>query len=639
LGGERGSRALVKKGTSCTDELVFADAFGVTQVAFGKQPRIKSTLKATAPYGWISHDPSSKLALVDGRHQTTTFGEEGVALLNLPRLGLRTQLAGMRGPIALLPGGPTRVARLLPEGLVIYEVDGDQTHERRRLRFDQSVRLEPRRVGPVYDGPSFLGGRSPSWSSITPDTRGLLLVGPDGHFAALEEGVLRAGRLDLEADGDELWWSMSLDIHPAAPRGLALTNQTTWITLLDHAEGRAEILGVGRDGQARTESIEALGMPAIAEHHVLSQPASDRVVRSSLLDGSEESFDVGAYNEHPFEAPESEFYKGSAPPPPTRLPGEVRILGERSIFIPWHREQVIDLMTSTGLDRGLPPDSGPFRRGMLECLWRDNEALAPLRLEMRLGEFRILRKQRQCQMEIHFPPCPPTFAHVLACKTMGNLRDRFQLRTHGFSPSSIGLRGGPFSRPGTATLAETRDVLEWMRRADFTPLEVGWVHEAYDRTLGVRHEPEPAARPFDEFAERLWLRATLETLRAGGWSGVEPVTEWESTSVTPKLAAEAVEAMPSSSRPMHYRSVNLLACMLAHHFDRDALPALLDLLKISEGAHIREAGAPVVWLCHRHPDLREQTIAAIEDLETSGRANRSKSLVIRALSRGARRLM
>src|SRR5690606_32074009 len=145
--------------------------------------------------------------------------------------------------------------------------------------------------------------------------------------------VLRAGRIDLDGDDDELFWSMRLSLHPSAAKSVAITEGAAWLAVMDHAEGRAELLSVTREGVAQALHLEALGLPAIGERHVVFQPASDRVVRRAFADGSEESFDVSAHNAHPCEAPEPLFYDGAAPPPPSRLlAGEVHLAADRALF-------------------------------------------------------------------------------------------------------------------------------------------------------------------------------------------------------------------------------------------------------------------------------------------------------------------
>lgn len=614
--------------SSAPGAFVFGDAFGLTYVALGAKPKIKSTTKVAAPRGAVSWDDASKLALSDGRLQTGAYGDDGVALLNLPGLGLRAKLSGVEGPVVLLARAAATVARHEQNGLSIHEVEGDQLREVRRLSFEGARALEGRRVGPAYEGPSI-------------PTRGALVVSPTGAFVSLAGGVLHAGRIDLEGERDEVFWSMPFALHPSVDKGLAVTDEKAWLTVMDHARSSAELLGVSRDGRAETHRVDALGLPAISEHHLLYQPTSDRIVRRAWSDGSEESFDVGAHNAHPAEPPEPQFYKGAPPPPPTRLVGEVRLAGERALFVPWHREHIVDLATNERFDRGLPPDCGPFRRGVLEILARDNEALAPLQMQVRLGGFEH-GKHRQCPLQIAFDVCPPTFAHTLACSALGNITERFELRTHGIGWGSTGRSGGPYGQPaGPAGLEETRAALAWMRPADVVPLEVASVHEGYKRLLGIPFEPTPSARPFDERAERVWLRATLETMRAGGWIGVEPSEAWETTPVLIELAHAAADALPRSTRPTPYEGIHLLSCMLAHHFDRDALSPLLALMEGYEGMSwnlVRQAGELVVWLCHRHPDLKERALAGLREQEERGSWNDEKAMIREKLARGARHL-
>lgn len=599
-------KGAAKKGA--TDTLVLGDAFGLTHLALGASAKVKSTDKIAAGQGWVSWDPASKLALSDGRVQTGSFAEDGIALLNLPGLGVRAKLTGLTGPVVLLPG--RKILRQHSTKLVIGEVDGDQVREQRSLELTGGRELEARQVGPAYDGPDIA-------------TRGLLAVDAAGVFVSLEQGVLRAGRIDLDGDQDELFWSMPVACHPSVAKQVGHAEDGVWLAVMDHAEGQVEILSVSREGTAQAQTVESLCLPAVGDGQVYFQPESDRVVRRAWDGSSEESFDVSRHNAHPYETDPGDYRR---PPlrPPTQLAGELHLAGERALFVPWHREHIVELATGERLDRGLRRDEGPLRRALLEVLASDNAALAPLSMQVRLTAM------HNRSVSIAFAPAPRTFVHRAAQSAIAH---RFPLRiTHGWSS------GGHPSEP--VELAATRAALGWMRAADVVPLDVVSVRDAYREMVqahGLDSGRDP--RPFEEDAERVWVRALLETVRAGGWSGVELGADWESTPITAELAMEAIRALPTWSRPLPSDAFEQLGLALVHHLDRAALPLLLELSKSGEGMPRdldRLAGRAMVWLGHRHPDLRDAALAGLQEQEAAGDWSSDKARLRDALASGAR---
>jgi len=277
---------------------------------------------------------------------------------------------------------------------------------------------------------------------------------------------------------------------------------------------------------------------------------------------------------------------------------------------------------------------------MLEIVARDNTSLAALQLEMQLGGFHMAPKYRQCPMQISYPPCPPTFAYNLAVSALADVVQRFEMRTHGWGWGSIGRTGGPVGSTASVTgLHETRVALAWMRRADVLPLDVASVHEGYTRLLGIPSDPDERYRVFDDVAERVWLRASLETLLAGGWAGVEPSERWESEAISIDLVERAVRA--PNDRPQKNDAMHTLACLLARHLDRDALPGLLAIMETHPNAlwnRYRSGGELVVWLCHRHRDLKGRALAELDAQQARGDWNPEKQQVRDALDQGKRHL-
>ncbi len=101
----------------------------------------------------------------------------------------------------------------------------------------------------------------------------------------------------------------------------------------------------------------------------------------------------------------------------------------------------------------------------------------------------------------------------------------------------------------------------------------------------------------------------------------------------------SIRALPTWSRPLPSDAFEQLGLALVHHLDRAALPLLLELSKSGEGMPRdldRLAGRAMVWLGHRHPDLRDAALAGLQEQEAAGDWSSDKARLRDALASGAR---
>ena len=118
---------------------------------------------------------------------------------------------------------------------------------------------------------------------------------------------------------------------------------------------------------------------------------------------------------------------------------------------------------------------------------------------------------------------------------------------------------------------------------------------------------------------------------------------WATEPVTPETAIEALRGLSDWSGIRPYEGLHLVSCLLAHHLDRDAQPVLISLVADHPTPFLwkqyRDAGELLVWLCHRHPDLRDSSLAAIRAVNhPDPQATHELKVVVEALERGARHL-
>jgi hypothetical protein len=147
--------------------------------------------------------------------------------------------------------------------------------------------------------------------------------------------------------------------------------------------------------------------------------------------------------------------------------------------------------------------------------------------------------------------------------------------------------------------------------------------------------------------ERMLLRAMLESLKVCGWPVTSTPASWATEPITAALADEAIQRLHTWERYVPYNGVQLLSFMLAHHMGADAVPVLIKLIadfpQPLNWQLYRNAGECLVWLCHRHPQLKASTIAAIQAVNhpestSGGRWTHEKALILAALERGAKHL-
>lgn len=601
---------------------IYSDALGVTRIDFKKSKvSLKTTTAFAAPRGQHAIAEANALLLVDGRIHMSQYDDGAVHLLNLPGLGKRAKLSLPIAPAALLPGESARLVQLLQDALTVSAIRGDQTVELRRLSLERAPRLAPLSIGPARN-----------YNTDKPDydvpAEAMLTVAADGSFAGLVDDVLYGGRLAAsDDDTDALWWACPLTLHPTTRKSITASAGAVRLAVLDHAESRATILTLDPDGGHTLTEAPSLCLPAWTDELVAYQPSSDSVVYRDWKTGVETTYDVSAHNAHPHEAPEASFYKDD----PSQYPASTRLAGvlcadlDRVLWLPWHREVIVDPVTQESFSRELSPVVGSMRRGVMEIIARDNASLATLQMEMGLGRFEMRSKWRQCAVNLLFPRCPSTFAYELACSATSNMTERFELRTHGWGWGSFGRVGGPrYVWNGTADIEDTLSCLRWMQRAGLMPSEINVLLRRYTELLGIPNVQAHTKAPLTHEAERLWLRALLETLaRRGSWDGVTVARSWAEAPIPDSLLRGAIAAIPDWQRTVPRDGIHHLSCLLAHYMGVDALPFLLQIFALPATANrswqqTRDAGELVVWLCHHHPDHKDSTIAALEQLKASG---------------------
>lgn len=587
--------------------LVLADVFGVTRFGLGKAVKVKHSAKFSSFKGSASINAAGTLCLVHGRVCTGAYGQQATALAGMPALGLRETLRTGFEPHALVTvGASDHVVSLHFDSLGVHAIEGDALRELRRIEMaaKASRALDPRGAG----------------DDAERVTECALATSPDGRFIARGASDVFAGRIGADAASDEVWWRLPLRAHPCDEVTLSVAGDDSWIFVRDVSADVVHALCVSREGEVRAFEWRSLCAPALDGSVALTQPDSDTVVAVSLADGSEARYGVAQWNAHPAPEPDSSVYRNGLARFAKRLAGIVAARGASRFFVPWHREFVVDLAKNVSHSRGLEAGAGPLRRLLLERYAAINEATRDLRFEAQLSIFERHPKDPRVTLGAWMPRLSKTVTSNIADAFVRSLHERFEFVTHGFRWSSFGTDGGQPTEAGLASPDEARAILAWMNRHGIVPTDCAWhLSDAYDHGLGIPSAPQPSAFPFEGEAERLFLRATFETLCADGWTSNEIPDAWLSEPITLDIVRRVIAARAGGARPTNYKAAHMLAKMLARHLDAEAIPLLFELfedaaLHRSHWNDIRSFGEAITYVAHHHPELRDAALSRIENL-------------------------
>jgi hypothetical protein len=620
---------------------VYGDAFGVTRVDLGKQLKVsKHTIKLSCPIGALSMTLDGKLGMsAPGRYQTGAYGHDGSVTFGLPALGPKLTLSGQRPAGVMTSAVGDRVVTSEGGELVVSELGPKELVRERTIKLMTVTRLA--------DLTLCADDATPAKGSAQEALR----LMPDGRYALLSSsGMLYAGRVSDAAYNDEEWWAVQLHADARSQRAVEIVGESVWVTVMDHAAETAYVAHITKAGVTATHALPALAPPAFTATHLLYQPSSGEVRRRELATGREESFDVGHHNVHPQPDHGDEVYKGSPrPAAPTRLPGHLAANDKLMFFVPWHGEFIVNLANDAVYERGLESGPGAFRRMVLEIIARDNEALRQLQCQVQLTGFDHSPKRSSSPFAVELPTLPDTLTGAVATSLLHDLSDRFELQAGGWRWGGLSYGGGSHWMREAVSLTECRDVLTWMQGVDVIPFELTrGLKDMYSRRLGIPSESnvkDPVL--LGDRAERLYLRAMLETIRIGGWPSGSIPAAWADEPITPQLACDAIEGFKSWRRRVPYHGLELLCQILTAHMGTAAIEPLLklaaDFPDPINWQQYRNAGECLVWLCNKHPQHKASALAAWDAINhpaTSGNSNwvYEGAMVRAALERGAKHL-
>ncbi len=293
--------------------LVFQDAFGQTRVIFGKKPRAKTDKKERASHrgGFVSMSDAGDMVL--------TFRDQWdkTTLWSLPDMK----------PIERFDRFEKKEATLHPDGTHLLFLD----------RSSSSIVFES------YPG----GGRSevaigdPGDVDFPKDvwlnTPVELMIGPGGSFAAVCKGVIVDGFISGSS------------VQVVNRKALALEGEVQLFATADGAAIVAHMAGVSRvhTPGGGDYSLETVCPAQVGGGHVAWQPDVGTIARRPLEGGDEERFAL----------------EGDDAGYAMLFPGEGALC-----VLPWHREDMLDLLAGQRVSRKLKAAEVEIRRAFVEYM-------------------------------------------------------------------------------------------------------------------------------------------------------------------------------------------------------------------------------------------------------------------------------
>lgn len=315
--------------------LVFHDTFGVTRLTL--PDKVKHLLD------YAVDTPGSVTALSDDL--AVVSGDRSSKLVAIPALASAGAVKYIRaGEHALSHDGQTvyrfDIAQRADGGLVLfcYEIPTAEVSERTMVQRNRYL------LGQV-DVPPPTGaldlGRA-AWQHLPRQH----FVWPDGRFVSCTGAGLLFGSVATKKARIDAWVPVQHGFDPAHVSFLR-EGDHVWLLGLEQDHQHAGVVRFDRDGNAVAARYEAIEAPAVHAGIVARRVAHDTIVRHPFDDASApERFTLTADDLALVGGVEPDAIRLSPALPRTAEPdltGQVMLLGDQVLYLPWHGEVLLNL--------------------------------------------------------------------------------------------------------------------------------------------------------------------------------------------------------------------------------------------------------------------------------------------------------
>jgi predicted DNA-binding WGR domain protein len=310
--------------------VVFVDAFGLTRI--GPDDRVK-TANVGAPPGSVSSDAAGRTLFVHRPNKVNV-------LVDPTSLAERRRLDS--GSV-LHPDGSAAVDMGSTYGAFVTPIGASKSKARSCNLPGRSIRkLKPLAFGP--DTPSRDACAGPC-----------IAFGVDGAFVAFGAredsekayGSVLIGSWPSAGKPPQIAFEMQLRLAPGSRFAISLDGKRAVVAVHEVASKQAHLAIIDEQGKPSVRSFASVDVPVAADGAVAWQPDEGTVVREPLAGGARAELSLPAITR-------AARQRGKATPLPNEGRGQIAISRQRTLYLPWHGETVLDLDRRLELSRQLP---------------------------------------------------------------------------------------------------------------------------------------------------------------------------------------------------------------------------------------------------------------------------------------------
>ncbi len=506
--------------------LVFVDCFALTRLSLPRTCKSDRKIRGGVTSGVsISADGSRAL--------TWQRGPDRLILWELPTLKAlrRFERGELPGGAQLHPDG-ARLITLEDDALALLDAAANARSVLGRVPLTGGRTLPPARVPATRREPARRDRRA-------------LVVRADGSFMVARGDELLAGTLDAGVRWRRaLRGGGRLRLFPGRARATALLERGHRTWLIDHNDALLEITSVS---------------PAVVVDHALAfQPDAGAVVLRDRERDEDAVFELAPAPEPAAEhAGAGTIMLGGGDEPPL-------------LYLPWHRETLLDLRAGAELPRKLPPAERATRRDVLRRARPLARTAGALGMRLELIDVDLNSKRAAVTIALRCAGGEGLSAALLASAATGTWA---RAAPGGWRVSSYSLRGAP-PYLDVVRIGELAEALRTLARAGAPlPATFGFWSALYERRLSGRAATGEAALPCDPEAEGLLARALLAALAgAGPLSAAELDALARAGSPTVEDALAGLEDYARRSAALGYETTRVLCFVFNHLLGAAAAP-------------------------------------------------------------------
>jgi predicted DNA-binding WGR domain protein len=589
--------------------VVFVDVFGLTRI--GPDDHVKTAEAFGAPPGSVSSEAAGCVLLL---HRP---GKVNV-IVDAASLAEKRRLDSGR---VLHPDGSAAV-EMGSIGVFTTPIGAGKSKLRHR-------ELPKRAVSKLK--PIAFGAEAPSRDAcVGPD----IAFGAEGAFVAFgarddsekAQGFLFVGTWRSPSKPPQIRFEVPLRLAPGSRFSVSVDGQRAVIAVQEIATRQAHLAILDEQGKVSVRSFSSVDVPVAAFGAVAWQPDEKTVVSESLADGARAEFSVSSITR-------AARRRAKATPLANEGRGRILLGTQRTLYLPWHGETVLDLDRAIEFSRKLPK-STMKARDTVRAMTRKLEPMlddAGIHLEF----LELDADDNRATVRVSGGRDPVVSAFVQQAM-MGLVCEAFA--GGGGVAGSLDIEGA----------VERADLLRVIRFTDAHALPFArtaefWC-ETYDRELVGSEIETPRGVALEKNAEPVLLWALLDAIAPSKQSIEAKLKRWQSAKPTAAgVLADLKRVTAGRQKDLQAPVVAALLWAASHQFRSAAAPIWdLGLTRLLEANRLLDASMPIykalTWLASHDSGARARLASALaqlgddfeEELDYSGLGNLLQIVGVRA---------